>query len=185
MSDTETTVQLQGMPALEDAFLHYRELGLRIPPVPHGLVDALTEDAPGRYSTTAMNLEDAGDLVRLAATAVPDQVGFGQLGHGVSSWFYCCRVITPALAAYVRVSYGSVYVDDGSDADAVNAALMGLEELIVTAKDAAGAGRIPGGGRLVVVLDVLGPSFWQVGAEQRHETADPLNDAQDWLSVAA
>ena len=177
MSDIATEPPLVGMPALEDAFLVYRELGLRIPPVPHTLVDALQRRSDGIYTTMPMNLEESAGLAGQA-----NQVGFGQIGHGISSWFYCCRLVTPALAAYIRVGYGSAYVNDGSDAAMVNTALMQLEELVVAADDAVSAGKLRTGERMLVVLDVLDQSYFQAGQAEPDDSADPLSGALDWLS---
>ena len=186
MSDAPTedaAAPLKGLAALEQAFGFYRDAGLRIPPVPHELVDSLTEEAPGIYTTMPMNLEDP-DAVATLDAAAPQQLGFGYLGHGVSSWFYCCRLVTPALAVYLRLSYGSAYVEDGSDIHSVNSALVLIEELVVAAKDAAETGRLPPGSRMLVVMDVLGTSRWQLDGEPPTDSADPISDALEWLTAA-
>lgn len=183
MSDTQASPPLEGMPALEEAFFHYRKQGLRVPPVPHTLVPALVRRSAGVFTSTPMSLEDrAGALALAVDPKAPEQVGFGHIGHGIASWFYCCRLMTASLAVYLRVGYGSAYGDEESDRDTINTALLQIEELVIAAKEAAARGRLAPGERMLVVFDVLEDSFWRPGASHPPVPSGfPLDEAQNWL----
>ena len=164
--------------ALEAACEAYREAGLRLPPVPLELADDFDEQ-PGdwHYGTTDVSLTDRAEFEAAAQNpATLQQVAFGHVGHGVSSWWLCYRLIRPSLAVFVRQSYGSAYEEnEEANRDRVNDVAAEIEELIVVADAAQQAGRIPAGQRLIVVIDDVEGSYWQVGKAQ--PTAEEGSDA--------
>ncbi len=174
---------LTGMAALERAFLTYRAQGLRTPAVPHGLVNRLTHRGADTYTTEVMDLDDAACVAALAAVAAtPDQIGFGQIGHGVASWYFCLRLIVGSLAVYVRLNYGGAYGDAEAERAGINAILAQVEELVVAAAEARDSGRLADAERALVVFDVLDGSFWRAGAGQPERVSDdPFTEALDWL----
>lgn len=185
MSYTETDSPLVGMPALEQAFLEYRDQGLRLPPVPHELVATLEERGEGTYTTEPMNLSDRAATIDLALDPdTPSQVGFGQVGHGVSSWFFCTRLITQSVAVFVRASYGGIYSDNAANVTVINAILLQIEELVVAADTATARGRLAKGKRMLVVLDENAGSYWQAGAGQAATASDdPVEAALAWIAA--
>ena len=187
MSGTEATTPLVGMKALEQAFLDYREQGLRVPSVPRMLLDKLTHRGGDVYSTEPMSLDDRdGFLAAAANLAAPAQIGFGQIGHGIASWYFCLRLVLGPLAVYVRLNYGGAYGDTEAERDAVNTTLLQLEELVIAAAEARMGGRLGKADRAVVVLDVLDGNLWQAGAAVQEEAGvDPFSSALEWLTTPA
>jgi hypothetical protein len=152
---------------LEAACDAYREAGLRFPPVPLELTDDFDEQAgEWHYGTTDASLTDRIAFEADAQNpATPAQVAFGHVGHGVASWWLCYRLIRPSLAVFVRQSYGSAYEDnEEASRDRVNVVTAEIEELIVLADAAQAAGSLPAGQRLIVVVDDVEGSYWQVGS---------------------
>lgn len=183
MSGAQATAPLAGMKALEQAFLEYRAQGLRVPSVPHALVEKLTHRGDDVYTTEPMSLDDRAALIALAADpGAPDQIGFGQVGHGIASWYFCLRLIAGPLALYARLNYGGAYGDAEAERNGINAVVLQTEELVVAAAEARASGRLPAGERMLVVFDELDGSFWQPGARAPAvETDDPFTDALAWL----
>lgn len=172
---------------LEDAFMEYRDAGLRLPPVPRELVDELDEFADWRWGSDDLMLENRDDfLARAADPATEAEIGFGNVGHGVNSWYLVYRLIVPALGVFVRQSYGGAYGDPEADGAAANRSAEQLESLIVAAEAAKASGLIPEGGRLVVVLDGKGGSGWEVsgGAMAWRASATPIEDALGFCGAA-
>ncbi len=186
MSGSEATAPVTGMKALEQAFLDYRAQGLRVPSVPHTLVDKLTHRGGDTYTTEPMSLEDRAAVIALAADPrAPDQIGFGQIGHGIASWYFCLRMIAGPLAVFVRLNYGGAYGDADSERDDINAVLLQTEELVVAAAEARASGRLPKGERALVVFDVLEGNMWRVDARGAEVVSDdPFSEALDWLQGA-
>jgi len=179
------TDHAMGVSAAEAAFLRYRDAGLRVPPVPRELVDRLAEQAEWLFATDARDLTDRAGFVAAARDAsMPDQVSFGHIGHGVSSWWLCYRLMLAALAVFVRQSFGGAYSSQETSRSMVNATVERIEELIVLADAARRAGRIPLGQRLVVVIDDLDGSGWEVagGAGGWRDSSQPLVDAMGFLA---
>jgi hypothetical protein len=171
--------------ALEDAFVRYQENGLRLPPVPRDLVDELDEFADWRWGSEDLNLENRDEFLAQAAVPGGDrEIGFGHVGHGVSSWWLCYRLKIDALAVYVRLAYGGVYEDSSAAVAEANEISAGLEELIPATEAAKAAGRLRGGHRLIVVVDDKQGGFWEIagGPDGRHESDNPLDDAIGFLS---
>jgi hypothetical protein len=171
--------------ALEEAFVRYQENGLRLPPVPRELVDELDEFAEWRWGSEDLDLEDRDGF--LAAARTPggeNEVAFGHVGHGVSSWWLCYRLKLDALAVFVRLGYGGAYDDTEETVPAINATTAALEDLIPAASAAKAAGRLRGGHRLIVVIDEKRNGFWEIagGADGRHRSDDPLGEAMAFLS---
>lgn len=186
MSGSEATAPPTGMKALERAFLDYRAQGLRVPSVPHALVARLTHRGSDTYTTEPMRLDDRAAALALAADPhAPDQIGFGQIGHGIASWYFCLRMIAGPLAVYVRLNYGGAYGDAATERDGINAIVLQTEELVVAAAEARASGRLAAGERALVVFDVLDGNLWQVDAGGTPVASDdPFSDALDWLQGA-
>lgn len=182
MSDANTVTPATGdadptgEDVLEDAFLTYRDAGLRLPPVPRELVSSLQELAEGMYGTEAtLDLSDVhGFLAAASDPSTPPQLAFGHVGHGVASWWFCYRLIRPSLALFIRLGYGGIDSSDDETRQIINRALALTEELVVAADEAAEAGKLQG--RAIVVVDALEDAFIQIGPE-RTESTDPLADA--------
>lgn len=173
---------------LEDAFLQYQENGLRLPPVPRNLVDELDEFADWRWGNEDFNLEDREGLIDAARQpGGEDEVAFGHVGHGVSSWWLCYRLKLDALAVYVRLAYGGAYEDAEAALPGINDVAASLEDLIPAAEAAKAAGRFRGGHRLVVVIDEKQRGFWEIAGlpDGPHKSRDPLEDAMAMLSQPA
>ncbi len=165
MSDVES-MQDDGGPEsfLEDAFLLYRDAGLRMPPVPRELAGSLDEQADWQYGTApGTDLTDrAGFLTEAAAMGAGPFVAFGHVGHGQASWYLCYQLIRGPLAVFVRQRYGSPYEDDEISRLLVNSTTEQVEELVVAAEEARPSGRLGAGQRLVVIVDDADESGWEV-----------------------
>ncbi len=172
--------------ALEDAFVRYQENGLRLPPVPRELASELDEFADWHWGSEDLSLEDRDGFVDTARQpGGPVEIAFGHTGHGVNSWWLCCRLQTDALAVFVRLAYGGVYEDAAATLTALNDVAAELESLIPAADAAKRAGRLRGGHRLIVVADQMRRGFWEVagGADGAQNSRDPLGDALAFLST--
>lgn len=186
MSGQSADPAVVGMKALEQAFLDYREQGLRLPPVPRPLIDQLTYRVDDVYTTTPMSLDDPDALIALADD--PDaaaEMGFGQIGHGIASWYFCVRLLVGPLAVYLRLNYGGAYGDAGAERERVNGTLLELEELVVAAAEARVSGKLPAGERLLIVDDVLGERYFRIGRNgEPVESLDPVTDALERMAAA-
>lgn len=187
MSGSAATAPATGMKALEQAFLDYRAQGLRVPSVPHALVNTLTHRGADTYTTEPMSLDNRTAAIALAADPrAPDQIGFGQIGHGIASWYFCLRMIAGPLAVYVRLNYGGAYGDAEAERDGINAVLLQTEELVVAAAEARASGRLAKSERMLVVFDVLDGNLWRAGTRGTEVVSDnPFSEALDWLQGAS
>lgn len=171
---------------LEEAFLLYRDAGLRLPAVPRELVDSLEEQAEWQYATAPdADLTDrTGFLAEAADMRAGAAVAFGHTGHGQASWYLCYQLIRGPLAVFVRQRYGSPYDDDEIGRMMVNATAEGIEDLVVVADEGRESGRLGAGQRLVVVVDDVDGSGWEVlGGTSGWQTSDtPVAAATAFLS---
>ncbi len=173
--------------ALARAGHRYGGAGLRLPPVPPALAAELIEQDEWQFGTQEVDLTDrAGFLADARAPQALAQVGFGHVGHGVNSWFLCYRLIEGPLAVFVRLGFGGVYDPDPAlslrGANAVTAAVGRLLDA------AAAGGRFAPAQRLVVVLDEVAGSGWEVAGPQGRaweNSDDPLAAAAAFLAGAA
>ena len=178
----------EGEEVLEDAFIDYRDAGLRLPPVPLDLVADLDEYGDFFYGSEKLDLFDRQGFHDSAMAAGGDrQIAFGHVGHGVNSWFLCYRLQLDSLAVYTRLPFGGVYNDDEAALPGLNAVAAKLESLITAAEAAAAAGRLAPGHRLVVALDMVEGSGWEVAGrgDGWHESLSPLDDAMALLAAPA
>jgi len=176
--------------ALEEAFFAYQDAGLRLPPIPRQLVDELDEFADWRWGSDNINLEDREGLIEVARQpGGEDEIAFGHIGHGVSSWWLCYRLKLDALAVYVRLAFGGAYDDAEATLPRLNDVAAALEELVPAAEAAKEAGRFRDGHRLIVVLDERerNGSYWEIaGAADGPQPSDhPIDDALAFLSQPA
>ena len=173
-----------GMEAMTEAFDSYAAMGLRVPSVPHDLVAALVDRGDDVFATSDMSLDSREAFLALADDPeAPDDIGFGQIGHGINSWWFCLRLRTPTLALYVRMSFGGAYGDAEAERRRVNGMLRENDELVVAAMDGAEAGRLPPGSRVIVVYDERDGSFWQAPGQDRVAEDDPYQAAMAWLAA--
>jgi hypothetical protein len=172
--------------AIEEAFLIYRDAGLRLPPVPHELVDRLEILGEWHFGTEEGDPTDrAAFLAQAERPESPPQIAFGHFGHGMASWWLCYRLILDALAVFVRLPYGGSYTDDEIMGELANQAMEQIEELVVHADAARASHRLPPTQRLVVVVDQRGASGWQVigGPDGWRPSATPLDEAAAFLTA--
>jgi hypothetical protein len=187
MSETGTTPpegQATADSALVDAFLQYRDAGLRVPAVPRELADRLEELADWQYGTEPVDLTDrAGFLAAAASPTTPASVAFGHAGHGVASWFLCYRLIRGPLAVFIRQRFGSPYDDTETSRIVVNSTLASIELLVVSAERALATGRLRAGRRLAMLVDEVGGSGWELlGGEGGWQASDSaIAGAMDFL----
>ena len=189
MIDTAATLQdsrIATTPnrALTKASRLYREAGLRSPPVPPELADRVQEQAEWQFSTDLVELTDrTGFMAAVRDPATPAQIGFGHVGHGITSWWLCYRLIRDSLAVFLRHSYGGVYSDNEASGSFFNSIIERIEELIVLADAARGDGRIVPGRRLLLAIDSLGGSGWEIAGEADgwHDSNQPLDDVMAFL----
>jgi hypothetical protein len=170
---------------LSNAVRLYHEAGLRPPPVPRELAGGLTELDEWQFASAPVELTDRADfLVRARGADAPAEVGFGHVGHGITSWWLCYRLIHGPLAVFVRIGYGGAYDDHDASGEFFNATVEAIERLMVTAAAAQAAGRIGPAQRLAVVLDRTGGSGWQVlGSAQGWQASDtPFDEAATFLA---
>ena len=163
------------MTVVEDAFLTLREAGLRLPPIPRALAGTLVRQGDGVYGTGPLMLGDLpGVLAAVEDPAVPAQLGFGHLGHGISSWHFYFQLVTGSLVLFLRLPHGGVYSSDATSLAAINSNLFLAEELVVATNAA-----VPvGGARALVVLDSSGVSVIRLpGDAAPVESDDPLVEA--------
>jgi len=173
--------------ALEEAFLLYRDAGLRLPAVPRELVDRLEQQAEWQYATEPTELTDrAGFLAEAAKPKAGPSVAFGHTGHGIASWYLCYRLIRGPLAVFVRQRFGGSYDDEEIGLAVTNATAMAVETLVVAADQARAAGRLGPRERLVVVVDDVDESGWQVmggKAADWHPDETPIAAASAFLAA--
>jgi hypothetical protein len=180
----ETLAATKPSRALAEASRLYRGAGLRLPPVPNGLAGALHEYAEWEFGTEFADLTNqAGFLAAARDPATPSQVGFGHVGHGIASWWLCYRLIADSCAVYFRQSFGGAYDDHEASRSFINPIIDRIAELIRLADAARGAGRIGPDQRLVVVIDSLGGSGWQLTGEANDWQASdpPIDEAAAFL----
>ncbi|GEM_PF-3452154 len=171
---------------LEAAFEDYAESGLRMPPVPRGLVSQLEEQAEWLYGTELLDLSDREEFLQAARAAAPkSRVALGHTGHGQASWYLGYQLIDGPLCVFVRQRYGTPYDDAELARTLVNNTVEGIEELVVRADEARDSGRLAAGQRLLVVIDDLEPGGIDVigGTEGWQEDEYPLAAASRWLSA--
>lgn len=181
--------------ALAAARSFYGGEQLRLPPLPRALAPRLVqfdesewglapeaEDADpeaGRHDLT-----DRGKfLLRAIDPATPDDVAFGYVGHGVSSWWMCYQLIRGKLALFISENYGGPYSDPEPSRRTLNAAFRDAEVLIVKAAAAAKQGLIAPGQRLVVVADSRDTPFWGLSDDPEHwqDSDDPFGAAEAFV----
>jgi hypothetical protein len=182
LRDGQTTLKRNS--ALAKASLLYREVGLRLPPVPLELAERLLEQAEWRFGTDPAVLTDRdGFLAAARDPATPAQIGFGHVGDGITSWWLCYRLIRGALAVYLRHSFGGVYNDHKASVGIINPTVGQVEQLVVVADADSRSGRIAPGQRLVLVIDDLGGSGWEIagGSNGWHDSNQPIDDVMALL----
>lgn len=187
---TDAAPEDDGLDDIRDFFAAEQ---LRIPPIPRDMLPTLIQHAAGEWGTDAASegaeparrdLTDPSDfLTRATDPAHPDEIGFGHVGHGISSWWIAYQLITPALGLFFRQGYGGPYGDAEAARTAINEAFYDAEELLIVADEARDSGTIPQGQRLLVVLDGPDRSFWGLSADfdRWHTTPDPIGAALDFL----
>lgn len=171
--------------SLARASLLYREAGMRLPPVPPELADRLQEQAEWQFSTDLVELTDReGFLATARDPATPTQIGFGHVGHGITSWWLCYRLIRDSIAVFLRQSFGGVYNDHEASLGIINPTVEQIEKLIPAADAARRAGRIAPGQRLVLVIDDLGGGGWEIagGSDGWHDSKQPIDDVVAFLA---
>ena len=172
---------------------------LRLPPLPRALAarlvqlddaewgiaaDAPTEDGEDDPAAPGRDLTDRSEFLdRATDPTTPDDIAFGYVGHGVSSWWMCYQLILGPLALFIRQSYGGPYRDSAAARQAINAAFVDAEVLIVKADAAAADGAIAPGQRLVVAVDDRDSSFWGLSDDPEHwqGSDDPIGAAEAFL----
>jgi hypothetical protein len=170
---------------LAKASLLYREAGLRLPPVPVELADRLLEQAEWWFGTDAEDLNDRdGFLAAARDPATPPQIGFGHVGHGITSWWLCYRLILDPLGVFLRHSFGGVYNDHEASLGIINPIVEQVEKLIGLADAAHCAGRITPEHRLVLAIDDLGGTGWEIagGSDGWHDSNQPIDDVMSLLA---
>jgi hypothetical protein len=177
-------VDLDDTEVIEEAYLTYRGAGLRLPPVPHQLVDALEQYGEWRFGSDDIDPADRTGFIAIAANrSAPSEVAFGHVGHGYATWHLCCRLVHGPIAVFVRQLYGGASLgteeEDDEPARAVfNHTMMSLEELVALALSAEDRGLLPEESRLVLVLDDREGNFWQMLPNgERHDSERTLADA--------
>jgi len=181
----ESQTALKPNRALTRASLLYREAGLRLPPVPREFAERLQEQADWRFGTEPIELTDReGFLAAARDPATPAQIGFGHVGYGIASWWLCYRLIRDPLAVFQRHSYGGVYSDNEASGSFFNSTVERIEELIVLADAPRCAGRIAPGQRLVLAIDSLGGSGWEIAGEADgwRDSDQPIDDVMAFLA---
>jgi hypothetical protein len=171
--------------ALARASLLYREAGLRLPPVPRELAPRLQELTEWQFRTDALELTDhAGFLAAARDPATPAQICFGHVGHGVTSWWLCYLLIRGPLAVYLRHSFGGIHDDHEARLGIINPTVEQVEQLIVFADASSRAGRIAAEQRLVLVIDHLGGSGWEIAGawDGWHDSNRPIDDVMAFLA---
>ncbi len=173
---------------IEDAYMSYRDAGLRLPPVPHVLIDELDELANWFWGTDQLALDNAVEFNESASVAGGDEeIAFGLTGHGITSVWLCYRLKLSSIAVYTRAAFGGAYHDSAAALPRINRCAELLEQLIPAAAAAFEAGRFRGGHRLVIVDDELTERSWQIAGlpESRRASANPLEDALAFLAQPA
>lgn len=146
-----------------EAFLTYRDSGLRLPPLPMDLADTLREIDDWLYATDEGDLSDRRAFLTAAADpAAPDAIAFGHFGRGMTGWFLGYRLVYGAVAVFVRQRYGSPFSDRAAETEAANGAMDKVETLLSLRAKAEEDGTLQPGQRLVVVLDDDEGSGWQL-----------------------
>jgi hypothetical protein len=167
------------MAATENAFECYHDAGLRLPPVPHELLNRVVEQSEWQFATESADLMDRTGFLEAARDpeAAP-MVGFRNVGHGITSRWLCFRLILTPLAIFMRRSYGGVYNDNEASGSIINSATAQIEELIVLADTARRTRRIGPHQRVVLVVDAFGGSGWEItgGGDGWHDSDRPIEE---------
>jgi hypothetical protein len=173
--------------ALAKAAQLYRTTGLRCPPVPPELAESLAEHAEWQFGTEPVDLTDRHDFLGAARDpASPAQVAFGHVGYGIANWWLCYRLILAPLAVFARHSFGGVYADHEASLRSINPDVEQVAELIALSDVAVHTGRLSPGRRLVLLLDPLGDSGWEIAGDTQgwHSTGRTLDEAMAFLNGA-
>jgi hypothetical protein len=178
-------VEFEDTEVIEEAYHAYRDAGLRLPPVPHQLVDVLQQYGEWRFSSDDIDPADRTGFIAIAANrSAPSEVAFGHVGHGYATWHLCYRLVHGPVAVFVRQLYGGASLEteeeDDEPARAVfNYTMMSLEELVALALSAEDRGLLPEKSRLILVLDDREGNFWQMLPNgERHDGEHTLADAR-------
>lgn len=176
-TDTAGDTILPPTEALHAVYYQFDAAGLRMPPIPRDLLGKFQVFDDWRFGTRDVDPGDRSALaVEAADSAVQDYVAFGHVGHGVNSWWICCRLVVGPLAVYVRHGFGGAYQDSAAGAAAVHHSFLRVEELIVGAESARRTGVLPAGSRLLVIQDDQQGSGWRI-AGVRETSWSPARDA--------
>jgi hypothetical protein len=163
----------------EAAAVAWRASGLLLPPLPRELADAIRQFGPMSFGTHDADPADRdGWLARARDPDSPAAVAMNHAGHGVNSYALSYQLIQPALAAFVRQSFGGVYGDQEAERKRFNAIVERLEEVVILADAASRSSRIQKGHRLVIVIDDLGGGGWERAPGGSWQASErPIDDA--------
>ncbi|MCM2369894.1 hypothetical protein [Aporhodopirellula aestuarii] len=186
-SETFDENSAEAMTVIEEAYLEYRDAGLRLPPIPKEFVETLDEFADWYWGTDEMSLDNVTAFLESAMQPGGESgLAFGITGHGINSLWLCYRLKLKTLAVYTRFAFGGAYQDNDAAIPRVNEATTLLEELIPAAQAANEAGRFRGGHRMVVIDDQLSERSWQIagGPVDKNVTDNPIREALTYLGEA-
>jgi hypothetical protein len=168
--------------AAADAF---RSAGLLLPPLPRELAGALQQFGPMAFGTHDANPADRDDwLARAHDPDAPAAVAMNHAGHGVNSYALAYQLIQPALAVFVRQSFGGVYGDQEAERKRFNSIMERLEEVVIVVDAASRSGRIQNGHRLIIVIDDRDGDGWERAPGGSWQASErPIDDALHSLTA--
>jgi hypothetical protein len=176
---TSSQPGVSGEAALEAARVLFNAEGLVFPPVPGRFVPglrALSEEVFGTRAAGAGLYDLEPYAAELTAGPVDDYVAFGFHGRGFNSWAVHLYWVDGPLALLAQVGWGGAY----TDAEAARRRVEGTFGLAGQVKklldEAAAAGRVPAGWRMLVVAsDFAPPRFgWVTGTGAPRVNDNPM-----------
>jgi pSer/pThr/pTyr-binding forkhead associated (FHA) protein len=122
------------LPVVEDARRAFAHARLPLPPIPEPLAGRLAKREDWHYSTRAdlaylyhVHFQLLGEL---AGGPVEDYVHFGHSGHGVNSYAMTYCLVSGALAIFLNLPLGGVYMDEEASTRYVADCFLAAHQLV-------------------------------------------------------
>jgi hypothetical protein len=145
------------------AFKMMDSQGLARPPVPENLAAKMQQLTPHLFATCDLpdglyQIDQLAD--NAAAGRLGEFVAFGFQGHGIQSWAFHYALVEGALAVFLQLQWGGVYVDEPVARGRIESALAVVDMLRHDLNRAAAAGKLEPAKRLVVLETDFSRSRW-------------------------
>jgi hypothetical protein len=169
----------------------FQQAGLPFPTIPDELAERLKEQGKWLFSTREIDMSPYNlrhYVQEVEGTHVEDYVILSHSGHGVNSYGLQYYVVYGTLRLFLHLGWGGAYMDKEADAKKIRDCFLLVDEIVATARD---VGRVPLGGRLLVVGSDFYGSYWlppgkirrgpDEAADDHKAPAEVLAEVRQWL----